>query len=153
MLMKLTGIVWKLSPPRFRTFVARRLQTTFTVSAAGIITNAEGKVLLLNHVLRPASGWGVPGGFMSAGEQPDVTLKREIKEETGIDLVDIHLYRVRTRGIHIEIVLTARGVGEPAVKSREIIELGWFAVDAMPPEMPREQWRLIEEALLKMPKA
>ena len=145
--MKLTGIVWKLSPARLRTFVARRLQTTFTVSAAGIITNPEGKVLLLNHVLRPASGWGVPGGFMSRGEQPDVTLKREIKEETGIDLIDIRLFKVRTRGIHIEIIMTARGIGDPVVKSREIIELDWFSVDNMPAEMPREQWRLVEEAV------
>src|SRR5687767_8052669 len=152
MLMKITGILWKASPARLRTFMARRFQTTFTASAAGIITNAEGKVLLLNHVLRPGSGWGVPGGFMDRGEHPDQTLKREIKEETGIDLADIHLYRVRTRGIHIEIVLTARAVGEPVVRSKEIIELGWFSVDAMPPEMPREQWRLIEDALTRTSK-
>jgi hypothetical protein len=64
------GIVWKALPPWLRLKIIRTTQQKFTVSAAAVIVNAEGKVLLLNHLLRPFSGWGLPGGFLTSAEQP-----------------------------------------------------------------------------------
>ena len=84
---------------------------------------------------------------MSRGEQPDVALKREIREETGLELADIRLHRCRTLGRHIEIIMTARGVGEAAVRSREIKELGWFDLDGMPEDMSLDQQFLIKKVL------
>lgn len=147
MLVKLIGKVWKLMPRELRTWVTRRAQSKFTVSAAGIITNDKGEVLLLNHVLRPVSGWGVPGGFLEAGEQPEAAFRREIREETGLDLRDVKIHRIRTIGPHIEVIFLAVGVGEAAVASREIKELAWFAVENMPPEMSLDQQFLIRKAL------
>ena len=147
MLMKAAEKVWKLIPRELRTWLTRRFHPTFTVSAAGIITNEKGQVLLLDHVLRPVSGWGVPGGFMSRGEQPDEALRREIREETGLELADIRLYRCRTLRRHIEIIMTARGIGEPEVKSREIKRLGWFDLDNMPEDMSLDQQFLIQKVL------
>lgn len=121
-------------PTNARRWLTRRVQPTFTVSAAGIITNDRGEVLLLNHFLRPASGWGLPGGFMKTGEQPEAALRRELLEETGVELSDVRLVQVRTLHRHIEVIFTAKAVGEPAVRSREIIELGWFEADKMPGE-------------------
>ena len=122
-------------PKKARRWLTRSVQTSFTVSAAGIITNERGEVLLLDHVLRPVSGWGLPGGFINAGEQPEAALRREIREETGIELNEVDLALVRTLNRHMEIIFTARGVGEPVVKSREIKELGWFEPSSMPEEM------------------
>lgn len=148
MLIKTAGIFWKVIPRELRTWLTRRFHPTFTVSAAGIITNEKGQVLLLNHIFRPVSGWGVPGGFMEKGEQPDSALRREIREETGIELTDIKLHRCRTYRQHIEIIMIGRAVGEPEVKSREISELGWFDVADMPPDMSLDQQFLIRNALL-----
>ena len=134
-------------PRRMRTFAARSIQATFTVSAAGVITNEKGEVLLLNHLLRPMSGWGVPGGFLESGEQPEAAFRREIREETGLELTDVSLYRARTLKRHIEIIFLAKGVGEASVQSREIIELGWFAVDDVPKEMSLDQQFLVRKAL------
>ena len=130
-----------------RTFAARSIQATFTVSAAGVITNEKGEVLLLNHLLRPMSGWGVPGGFLESGEQPEAAFRREIREETGLDLTDVTIYRARTLKRHIEIIFLAKGVGEASVQSREIIELGWFAVEDVPKEMSLDQQFLVRKAL------
>lgn len=127
--------------------ITRRTQAKFTISAAGIITNKNGEVLLLNHILRPNSGWGVPGGFMNYNEQPEAAFRREIREETGIEMEDVRLYRCRAGVSHIEIIFTAKGIGDPEVKSREIIELGWYDIDAMPPEMALDQQFLIRNAL------
>jgi ADP-ribose pyrophosphatase YjhB (NUDIX family) len=148
MLIKMAGIFWKFIPRDARTWLTRRLHPTFTVSAAGIITNERGQVLLLDHVLRPVSGWGVPGGFMNKGEQPAAALRREIREETGLELSDIAINRCRTHGRHIEIIMTARGIGEAKVNSREIKQLGWFEIDNMPGDMSLDQQFLIRGALL-----
>ena len=125
----------------------RSVQTSFTVSAAAIVTNEEGKVLLLNHVLRPDSGWGYPGGFVNKGEQAEDAIRREVREETGIDLDKLELHDVRNSGTHIEILFVAKSVGEPEVRSREIIELGWFGIDDFPQELPRRQQEQIRKAL------
>ena len=127
--------------------LARSIQPRFTVSAGAIVTNDEGKVLLLNHVLRPSSGWGVPGGFIEHGEQPEAAVKREVMEEVGVELYDVHLYKVRTSGTHIEMVFRARGIGEGSVLSREITELAWFQLDEMPEEMSLDQHFMIRRAL------
>ncbi len=147
MLMELLGKVWKVLPRNTRQWVSRSVQVKFTVSAAGIILNDAGEVLLLDHVLRPDSGWGIPGGFMDLGEQPEAAFRREIMEETGIEVRDVSLHRIRTLRRHIEVIFIAKGVGEPSVKSREIRGLGWFPVDALPPEMSLDQQFLITKAL------
>ena len=147
MLVNLFGRVWKKMPKNARRWLTRRVEASFTVSAAAVVTNERGEVLLLDHVLRPKSGWGLPGGFINAGEQPDDAVRREIREETGLELRDIKIVRVRTLERHIEIIFRAVGVGEPAVKSREITELGWFAVGNMPPEMALDQQFIIKNAL------
>lgn len=147
MLYVLMSKIWKRLPRKGRIFLSRSLQTKFTVSAAGIITNENGEVLLLNHILRPVAGWGVPGGFMETGEQPETTFRREIKEETGIEVRDVTIYRARTIRRHIELIFLAKGVGTAEVRSKEITELGWFAVDAMPTEMSLDQQFLIKNAL------
>ena len=134
-------------PKRARTFVTRGVQVKFTVSAAGIITNENGEVLLLNHVLRPVSGWGIPGGFLNVGEQPEAAFRREIREETGLSLTDVTIYRARTFKRHIEIIFLAKGVGEARVLSREITELGWFGMEEMPKEMSLDAQFLIRKAL------
>lgn len=143
----LIGKLWKIMPKSARRWLTRRFQTHFTVSAAGVITNERGEVLLLNHILRPVSGWGLPGGFLDAGEQPEAAFRREIREETGLELSDVRLVRTRTLHRHIEIIFAAKGIGEPVVQSREITELGWFNLDNMPPDMGLDHQFLILKVL------
>ena len=146
-MLEITGKVWKVMPRSLRSFVTRGVQPTFTCSAAGIITNAKGEVLLLDHVLRPASGWGIAGGFLNKGEQAEAALRREISEETGLELTNIELYRVRTLKRHIEVIFTAKSTGDPSVQSGEIREARWFPIDAMPGEMSLQQQFMIRAAL------
>ena len=147
MLMDLLGKVWKVLPRDVRRRVSRSVQFKFTVSAAGIITNEKGEVLLLDHYLRPDSGWGVPGGFMEKGEQPEAAFRREIREETGLEVRDVEIHRVRTLGRHIEVIYTARASGEAQAISREIRESRWFAPEDVPKEMSRDQQFLVQKAL------
>ena len=141
------GVVWKKLPWIVRAKIIRVTQPKFTVSAAAIITNGRGEVLLLNHVIRPKSGWGLPGGFLEHCEHADDGIRREIFEETGIKVNNLRMFRVRTLGTHIEILFTAKTSGTPEVKSREIKELAWFADGSLPEKMNSAQKALIEKVL------
>lgn len=139
--------IWKKIPRGLRLRLVRFWQHSFTVSAAAIVLNDEGKVLLLNHVLRPFSGWGLPGGFVEHGESSEAAIRRELQEETGIELANLELYRVRTVGKHVEILFTATGIGEARVNSREIIELGWFSAEEFPKGLSPAQQKVISDVL------
>ena len=141
------GVIWKRIPSRLRLKIIRASQKKFTASVAVIITNTEGKVLLLDHILRPGSGWGIPGGFLEHGEQPEAAARREIREETGIELKNPRMLRVRTLHRHIEFLFRAEATEAGEVKSREIKSLGWFAVREMPADMSPLQKDTVEKVL------
>jgi len=147
MLKTIIGLIWRKLPPSVRMKIVRVTQKKFTATVAVIIENEMGEVLLLDHVLRPASGWGIPGGFLEYGEQPAEAVKRELREEIGLELKNLEMVRVRTSGRHIEILFRARANGTASVKSREINALGWFEVDKMPEKMSRIQKTIIEDLL------
>ncbi|MCV4785482.1 NUDIX domain-containing protein, partial [Escherichia coli] len=77
-------------------------------------------------------GWGLPGGFINKGEQPESAIRREIHEETGLELENLEIFLVRTMGQHIEILFSATANGEGRVLSREITQLGWFSPEMLP---------------------
>jgi len=139
--------VWQKCPPLLRYRLVRAAQRKFTVSVGAIILNEENRVLLLDHLLRPKFSWGIPGGFINASEQPVDAIKREIFEETGLELEDIQMFRVRTIYRHVEILYLARGRGTAEVKSREINALGWFAPEEMPAQMSSAHKQLIRQVL------
>ena len=130
-------------PHSMRTGIVRITQAKFTVSVAVIVVNERQEVLLLDHVLRPRSGWGFPGGFLDAGEQITDALKREVREEIGIELKNLQFKRARTFRRHIEVLYTANPVGTPEVLSREIYKLGWFRSDELPEGLTVDQRRTI----------
>lgn len=146
-MLKSLGKVWKMLSPRTRLGIVRMTQPKFTVSVGAVIVNENREVLLLNHVLRPLSGWGLPGGFIDRGEQPEDAIRREMREETGIELADLKMFRVRTVRSHIEILFTATPVGEPRVMSREILDLGWFTLDTVPEGFAIAQRFIIQKVL------
>lgn len=146
-LKQLAGKIWRKLPPSARKFLVRRTQEQFTVSVTAIILNDEGKLLLLDHVLRPKYGWGTPGGFVDAGEQPDEAIRREIREEAGLELTDVELCWIRTINDHVEIIYRARANGEALTDSAEIHRGGWFALDDLPQEMSDVQKFVIEKTL------
>ncbi len=149
-LKRLIRKIWRRLPGGLRLKAIRLSQPKFTASSAVVIANGSGEVLLLDHVLRPFSGWGLPGGFISHGEQPEEAVRREISEEVGIELTSVSLYSVRCVDRHIEFIFSARTDEEPEVKSHEIIGLGWFAADALPEKLSLAQASIIRSVLSVM---
>lgn len=145
MIKNIIGTIWKRMPRAARQKVIRATQNKFTVSVAAVVRNEAGEILLLDHVLRPASGWGFPGGFMNAGEQPEESLRREIREETGLELDDVRILQARCVSRHIEMLFTAAAKGEARVSSREIKSLGWFTSENLPQNADFALKQLIEK--------
>ncbi len=134
-LKKIVGKIWKQLTPAARLKITRATQSKFTVSVAAVVVNERGEVLLLDHVLRPFSNWGIPGGFINVGEEPEKALLRELREETGLELKNIRLLRVRTHQRHVEILYRAEASGAPEALSPEINQARWFKIEDIPEEM------------------
>jgi ADP-ribose pyrophosphatase YjhB (NUDIX family) len=149
MFKDLAGAIWRQTPAGLKKWGVRFTQTRFTVTAGAVITNSEGRVLLLHHRFRPGSGWGIPGGFIKRGEQPDEAVRRELREEVGLEIEDLKLLKTRAfrKARQVEIVFRCRARGGTEQLSFEIKRLGWFNPHELPKELPRDQAELIKLAV------
>jgi 8-oxo-dGTP diphosphatase len=149
MLKNVLGVLWRKTPGSVRRWSARRLQQRFTVSAGAVVIDDQERVLLLKHVFRTGEGWGVPGGFVGKEEQPEAAIRRELLEETGLELEQVNFAFARTlkRVNHVEIIFRCKPSGTATARSLEIKSLEWFALDNLPPELGRDQDLIIKRAL------
>lgn len=151
MLKKVLGILWRVTPKRLRTWGARRFQPRFTVSAGAVVIDESGRVLLLKHVFRAGEGWGIPGGFINHGEQPEDAIRRELLEETGLELesAEFAFARALERVHHFEVIFRCRPrrASTAAARSLEINKISWFVPDEWPEDLGSDQRRIIKRAL------
>jgi ADP-ribose pyrophosphatase YjhB (NUDIX family) len=153
MLKQIIGFVWRAAPRRLRRGGVWLFEPRFAVTAAAVVVDEAGRVLLLNHVFRKGSGWGIPGGFLEKGEQPENALRRELREEIGLELDCLQIIAARTlkRPQQIEILYLCQPLKESRAQpqSLEIRNAEWFALDRLPAELTRDQHQLIQRALKK----
>jgi 8-oxo-dGTP diphosphatase len=67
------------------------MKTIMQVAAKGLVVNDEGKILILREPVKDNPGskdglYGLPGGRMEVDETYEQALKREVKEEAGLDV-------------------------------------------------------------------
>lgn len=109
-------------------------QPHFLVAVCGVVRDPDGRVLLLRPRFWPRGSWGLPAGYVKHGETIAAALAREVGEETGLVVDDVEIIRVvsgyRRR---VEFVCTARlAGGTQRLDGAEVMDLDWFAPDALP---------------------
>jgi ADP-ribose pyrophosphatase YjhB (NUDIX family) len=109
------------------------------VTVGALILNESGQVLMV-RTHKWSDLWGIPGGKIKWGEESIAALRREIKEETNLDITDIR-FVIAQDCIHSpEFYRDARCVGATEVKlNEEAREFAWVSAAealAMPINQP-----------------
>jgi len=113
-----------------------------TLGARAMVIDGQGRVFLVKHSY--VDGWHLPGGGVETGETLRTALARELAEEgniviTGVPALHGMFFNSRiSRRDHVAlyIVREFRLDGAP-VPNHEIVEHGFFALDALPPDTTR----------------
>jgi 8-oxo-dGTP diphosphatase len=149
MFIEFLGAIWRHLPGSMLSRLVRVGQRRFTATVGAMIFDDQGQILLLEHTFRSDKGWGIPGGFISKNEQPEAALRRELREEIGIEVENVELLFARTllRPKQIEFYFRATALGTPEPCSFEIKSAAWFSLDDLPSDLSKDQRRLISRAL------
>jgi 8-oxo-dGTP diphosphatase len=118
------------------------------------------KVLLISR-RNPPLGWALPGGFVEYGESVEEAVRREMREETGLELENLRQFRVYSdpgrdpRGHTVSVVFAAHGVGEPKagddadrhrlIDLNEVAETGTVPEGTVPVPLVFDHARILED--------
>jgi 8-oxo-dGTP pyrophosphatase MutT (NUDIX family) len=102
--------------------------------------------------------WALITGILDPGEQPADAAARECLEETGVHAVPERLTSVTVsppivhangdQAQYLELTFLCRAVGgEARVNDDESLEVGWFALDALPEELDERGRTRLRHAL------
>jgi 8-oxo-dGTP diphosphatase len=103
------------------------------------VLERDGRVLLAKRAIEPRLGhWDLPGGFLEEGEDALDGLRREFREETGLEVEPAAWLGAFLDPYNNYFVLGLTWVvhadGEPTAAD-DVAELRWFGRDELPAEM------------------
>lgn len=139
--------LWRLIHGPLQWYLLWVLHAKFMVGVSGILTDGEGRVLLLRHRYWPEGSWGLPGGYARRRERFEESLAREIREETGLEIAVERLISLRS-GFLLRVEVTYQGRvtgGTMRLDPREVLDARFFAVDALPDGLLARHRALLEE--------
>ena len=128
---------WLPLPARGRWGLTWLVTPKFLVGVMAVIFDDEGRVLLLKHTYRPDYPWGLPGGWLRAGEGAAQGIERELMEETGFVVRAIRPLMVGgdSRRARLDLVFSCEYLSGDFRSSAEVSEARFFDPAALPAEM------------------
>jgi ADP-ribose pyrophosphatase YjhB (NUDIX family) len=110
-------------------------------TVGALCEDEQGRLMLVRRAVEPQKGtWDTPGGFLEEGERPLDGLRRELLEETGLEIepgefigavTDLYGDGPEARSI-LSLNWTARVLGGTPMPADDISEIRWFAADELP---------------------
>ncbi|HSI40962.1 MAG TPA: NUDIX domain-containing protein [Xanthobacteraceae bacterium] len=129
-----------------------------TLGVRAVVLDARGGVLLLRHTYAP--GWQFPGGGVEPGETMADALARELEEEAAVRVLGTPAFHglffnpFVTRRDHVAVYVVQRyAAGVPQVPNREIAEVRFWPLDALPPDTTPGTRRRLHEIAQGLPPA
>lgn len=110
------------------------------VTQKAFIFNRSGKVLIIHRTETAPSKpncWDLPGGGIDFGEDPLKSIKREIKEETGLEISELQPFDLTSKindlgEFWVSIAYRACAKSENVRLSFEHNDYKWIGVDKLP---------------------
>ena len=110
-------------------------------TAGALCLDEDRRVLLARRRAEPFRGrWDIPGGFLEEGEHPLDGLRRELREETGLEIEPLEFLGVwmdryggdSTAEATLNLYWTARVVSGVPAPADDVDALQWFSADEPP---------------------
>ena len=123
------------------------MKTQFIIGAFGIIFDEQKRVLLVHR--KDYDLWNLPGGTMENGESPWDGLKREVKEETGLEVEIFKLAGVYSKPDKNEVVFSfiCKTISGNITLNDEADKIEFFEIDKLPPNTSPKQVERIGDAI------
>ena len=119
----------------------------------------EGRhILLVERAKEPLKGcWSIPGGIVEAGEKLEDAVRREVREETGLEIEPLAMFEIferimpdsaaRTEYHYVLIDYLCRAVGGQLAAASDVSQAAWV------PEQSLHEYRLTEGTLAVVERA
>lgn len=126
----------------------KSLLKTQTLGVRAHIENTNGEILLVKHTY--IQGWHYPGGRVDSFEDSLEAARREVFEESGIEVAELSLHGVYSnfslgRNDHV-IFYTGKALSEsPKANRFEIREAKFFSRDKLPQDISQSVLRRLSE--------
>lgn len=104
------------------------------VAAVALVIDGDGLVMVKRGVEPEYGKWAFPSGYVDRGEVVEDAARREVKEETGLDVeLDrlIGVYSLEGSPVML-VVYSARIVGGEVAVGHDALAVRTFAVDDLP---------------------
>jgi 8-oxo-dGTP diphosphatase len=111
-------------------------------TACAVCVDDDGRILLARRAADVFNGaWDLPGGFVDFDEHPLDTVRRELREESGLEVEPLEFLGIwmdrysedESGPSTLNLYWTARVTGGEPEAADDVSELRWFARDELPP--------------------
>lgn len=144
--------------PRIKPLLFRYWRVTrgMTLGVRCALFDEEGRILLVKHTYTP--GWHFPGGGVEPGETLIDAVKKEVREETGIELIaapklqGVFFNRKGANRDHVALFSCRQWQRtQNPIADHEISDMEFFALDALPPDISVSTARRLNETTRQIP--